>query len=272
MSYWQDGAALVCGGSSGLGLAIAEQLAQQRLKHLILIARDEAKLEATRAALSRKTTTDITIIPADLVDFESVLNAAKLVEAKAGNLQLVVQAIGKSDRGNLAELSREHLLQLVDVNVVTSLHAIRAFSPLLVPSQGHIVLIGSLAGLFAPRFLGGYAIAKHGLTALAQQARLELSSQRVSVTLCCPGPIARPDAGSRYDDLPTVGSIPPEARLPGGGAKLSGLAPDRLAIEILMAARHRRSIAIFPRRAWWLRFLSACSPQLGDSILQNRTS
>ncbi|HAC90033.1 MAG TPA: NAD(P)-dependent oxidoreductase, partial [Planctomycetaceae bacterium] len=197
---------------------------------------------------------------ANLADRQSAAKLASTLSAEMPKIDLVVQAVGQSDRGNVADLTRERLVELLDANVVSSLHAIQAFRPGLAAGGGVVALIGSLSSLVAPRFLGGYSIAKHGLTALAQQARLELASEGIHVMLCCPGPIARPDAGHRYDYLAQQASdMPEQARRPGGGAKIKGLEPDWLSDQILRSAASRRPLVILPRKVWWLRLISCLS-------------
>jgi uncharacterized protein len=124
--------------------------------------------------------------------------------------------------------------------------------------------------------LGGYAIAKHGLAALAQQARLELAEEGIHVLLACPGPIAREDSGTRYDHLARDPHSPnqdlPEAmRQPGGGAKVRGLEPQQLVRDILQAAAHKQPRIIRPRKAQWLHWVSALSGSLGDRLLRKNS-
>jgi uncharacterized protein len=93
------------------------------------------------------------------------------------------------------------------------------------------------------------------------------------VMLCCPGPIARDDAGKRYEQRASSdGSLPAEALQPGGGAKIKGLNPSELAQQILRSASRRKELLILPHKAWWLRLVTAISQRLGDSILRKKSS
>lgn len=258
---------------------MAKQLVRQRAAKVILVARDSQRLQEAVKQLSALAAeigaaqVQVSAHAANLADRQSAAKLASTLSAEMPKIDLVVQAVGQSDRGNVADLTRERLVELLDANVVSSLHAIQAFRPGLAAGGGVVALIGSLSSLVAPRFLGGYSIAKHGLTALAQQARLELASEGIHVMLCCPGPIARPDAGHRYDYLAQQASdMPEQARRPGGGAKIKGLEPDWLSDQILRSAASRRPLVILPRKVWWLRLISCLSASLGDRILLSRTS
>jgi uncharacterized protein len=275
MAFWNNKIVIICGGSSGLGLCLARELVRQQAKLILLLGRDRPKLDSAIAEIrsvanQTKSPTLIEAFSVDLTDAESAKQTAEAIQRLSPEVDLVVQCIGVSDRGPIAQLTRQRLLELVDVNVVTSLHAIQCFAPLLSQRRGVMVLIGSLSSLFAPRFLGGYSIAKHALAALAQQGRLELAENGTQLMLCCPGPIDRPDAGTRYSDR-AVDGLPAEALQPGGGAKIDRLDPAQLANQILIAASQRRPLLILPKKAWWLRLITAFSQSLGDRLLRKRS-
>lgn len=303
-SQWKGKSAVVCGATAGLGRAFAVELARQQVRRLVLVARSEEGLQALRAELlDRFADLDITCLSADLREKAQVEQACELLHSHGATVDLLIQAVGQSDRGRLVDLTSRRLTELMEVNVLTSVHAIQCFRPLLRRISGSadsgsmektggtgtparstgelggtgrsarstIVLIGSLASLFAPRFLGGYAIAKHGLAALAQQARLELAEEGIHVLLACPGPIDRDDGGTRYDRLARDADLPEAVRQPGGGAKIRGLDPQRLVRDILTAAAARQPQIIRPRKARWLHWLSAISCTWGDRLLRKNS-
>lgn len=276
MSVWNNKNAIVCGGSSGLGLSLAQQLVRQRAASVFVIGRDADKLTTAITQLGELaqqvgSATQLTPIESDLSNTTAAVAAGRRIAELESKIDLVVQCIGVSDRGSLANLSSERLSELFSANVITSLHAFQQFSPLLANTGGSLVFVGSLASLFAPRFLGGYSIVKHGVAALAQQARLELAEQGVHVLLCCPGPIARSDSGARYQHL-TTADISAQSLKPGGGANLKGLDVNELAEHLLDAAAARRTVLILPRKALWLRWISSLWPTLGDYILRKQSA
>ena len=238
-----------------------------------MLARDSGRLSEAQSKIAQQCpAAQLTTLSGDLCDEAGSRLVAETLYQRFAQLDLVINAIGESDRGNIEKLSLERMVSLLRTNVGSSLHAIQQFSPLLKPTRGVIVLVGSLSSHFAPRFLGGYSIAKHGLAALAQQSRLELAADGVHVMLVSPGPIVRPDAGQRYSHLPQALDVPASALKSAAGAKVKGLDPQRLAEEITVAATARRRTLIRPRKARMLLIVSAISPALGDYLLLRLTS
>lgn len=269
---WFKKTAVVCGASAGLGRQFAFELAQQRVAKLALISRSVERLHALRdELLIAHTDLDVLCLGADLLHKEQLGQAAEQIHRDFGPIDVLVQAVGQSDRGRITDLTATKLHELIGVNVITSLHALQCFEPIMRQSQGSFVLVGSLASKFAPRFLGGYAIAKHGLAALAQQARLELADKGLHLLLACPGPIARDDAGKRYEHLANQPDSPEAMRQPGAGAKLRGLDANKFVREVLHGAAHKKPQIMRPRKAHWLLCLSALSCRLGDLLLRQNS-
>lgn len=271
--HWNGKSAIVCGASAGLGRELALELVAQEVRQLVLIARSADRLSNLREHLLVKKRAEFQVLAltADVCDKQQLGNVSNQLRERGGHVDLVIQAVGKSDRGTLSSLTQSHLHELLETNLVSSLNAIQCFQPIVKQPGGTIVLVGSLASRFAPRYLGGYAIAKHGLAALAQQARLELAAEGIHVMLACPGPIARDDAEQRYAASSGIEQLPAAALQPGGGARLRGLASRRLAKDILASAARKKSEIMRPRKAWLLHIISAVSPRLGDRLLRKFT-
>ncbi|MFO1066223.1 MAG: SDR family oxidoreductase [Pirellulales bacterium] len=271
-SPWPNRSAVISGGSSGLGLTLAEALAPQ-VDRLVITGRSSKRLADTKSQLLlTHPHLAITNVAVDAATSEGSAELARVLQSElGGRFDLLINAVGSSDRGRLIDLKPDRLHELLNANVTSTLLTTQAVLPSLQPGSV-IVNIGSLAGLFAPRFLGGYSIAKHGVTALSQQLRLELAEQGLHVLLVCPGPIRGRSAAERYAQLDSASNLPAEAMQGGGGAKIRGLDPERLARDILSAAIRRERVLIRPRKAKLLRWISALWPWLGDSLLRRMTS
>jgi uncharacterized protein len=262
MAYWSDKVALVTGGSSGLGLAIARELARQGAK-VALVARDAARLNAAADSIGAAA------LAADVTQVADVERITASVVGRFEKLDLLVNCAGKSSRGAIAETTAEQFRELLELNFLAAVRTTQAALPHLLATRGHVVQIGSLAAKTVSPHLGAYPASKFPLAAYCQQLRLELGPQGLHALLVCPGPIRRDDAGSRYDSA--VANLPESARRPGGGVKLKGIDPDWLARRILAACERRQPELIVPGKARLLFAISQLWPSLGDWIVKRMT-
>ena len=165
------------------------------------------------------------------------------------------------------ETSADKFRELFELNFLSLVRCTQAAAPHLIAARGHVVNIGSLAGKSAARYLGAYPASKFPVSAYSQQLRLELGPQGLHLLLVCPGPIARLDAGQRYE----AANLPPEARQPGGGVALPGIPPEELAAKILRACERRQAELVIPGKARWLFAIAQLSPSWGDWIVRKMT-
>jgi len=268
MSPWQDKAVIVTGGSVGLGRSIAAAFAGARAQ-VMIAGRDPHRLTAAVESL-QSAGLEVAAFRADVT---IAAEAQALVEAavrRFGQLDVLVNNVGRSSRGRLLDVTPADFRDLWECNFLSVVNCTRAAAAPLRTNQGHVVNIGSLASKSAARFLGGYPATKFAVAAYSQQLRLELAEDGVHVLLVCPGPLARADAGTRYDDA--AQDLPAAAKLPGGGVKVRGIDPDELARRILQACERRHPELVVPARARWLFAIQQLWPRLGDWILRRKTS
>jgi len=268
MAYWQGKVALVTGGSAGLGYAIADTLGAQGAS-VMLAARDGQRLQVAVEQLRAKGFRAVGFAT-DVTDSEQVCALVAETIREFGRLDLLVNNVGRSTRGNVLDTSPEEFRELMELNFLSVVRCTQAAAPHLIASHGHVVNIGSLASKCVSKFLGAYPASKFAVAAYSQQLRFELNPQGVHVLLVCPGPIAREDAGQRYDA--EASDLPATARQPGGGVKLRGIPPEQLAAKILRACEQRRAELVVPSKARWLFALAQLWPALGDRIIAKKSS
>jgi len=270
-SYWNGKVALITGGSSGLGRAIAAELCGRGAR-VAIAARGKEQLEQTAIELARgapgRGGADVLPIVADLTQDADALRLVAEVTSRFGRLDMLVNSAGKSARGEALATTPDEFRELLELNLMATVRATRAAAPHLLASGGHLVNIGSLASKTAARYLGAYPASKFALAAYTQQLRLELGPQGVRVLLVCPGPIARPEPRHYVAGDST---LPDQAKLPGGGVKLSRLTAQQVAAAILPAAERGQAELIMPGRARLLFVLAQLSPRLGDWLLRRMT-
>lgn len=268
MAYWTDKVAIVTGGSAGLGRALGESLAAAGAR-VVLAARNADRLRAAATEIAERGQVALAV-PTDVTDEADVNALMARTMAEYGRIDLLINCAGCSDRGRALDTTPARFQELFELNFLATVRCCRAAAPHLIETKGHLINIGSLASKTASRFLGAYPASKFPVAAYSQQLRYELGPQGVAVLLVCPGPIAREDAGRRYDGQ--AADLPSAANQPGAGVKLKGIPPARLAEKILDACRRRRSELVVPARAKLLFAIAQLSPPLGDWLLKRLTS
>lgn len=178
--------AVVTGGASGLGKAIAQELIAQGMRVVL------ADIEAD--ALERTATEIGTVgIRTDVSEFASVQALAEEVRCRFGTAHVVCNNAGIGSVGRIAELTIDDWKWMLGVNLWGVIHGVRAFLPMLRgnPDGGHIVNTASVGGFVTMPGLGAYAVTKYGVVALTETLAQELAQDgsNVGATVVCPGPI-----------------------------------------------------------------------------------
>ncbi len=275
---WTERWVVVCGGTSGLGLQLVMAASRQRA-NLIIVGRDVSRLETAKAMAIENGASSAAIYSVDLSlkgsDLTSTNHLGPNDEPKLQtwlaehNVDLLLNAIGRSDRGPLEQLSDIDLASMLNDNVICTWNMTRLALNSIKRARGTIVNIGSLAGLVSAPGMGGYSISKSALTAMSRQLRVELASSGIHVMLVCPGPIARDDAATRYQKLAEQRGLDTEsATKPGGGVKLRTIDPKVLCHKILEAAHRGKKELVTPVKASFLAGISDLWPNLADWILK----
>jgi short-subunit dehydrogenase len=174
--------ALVTGASSGIGRAIAQQLAVDGTR-LVIVARDRERLEA----LASEVDVDCEVLVADLSDRDALAN----VEARLRDespIDLVVNNAGFGQTGQLHELNAERETAVIDVNVVALHRLSQVAAEVMVKHGGGGILNVSSVAAFAPAPNSAtYAATKAFVSSLSEALHAELIEHRVHVTALCPG-------------------------------------------------------------------------------------
>ncbi|HEY0312982.1 MAG TPA: SDR family NAD(P)-dependent oxidoreductase [Allosphingosinicella sp.] len=174
--------ALITGGGTGIGAAIAGALAAEGAK-LTLIGRRREPLEETAKALS-----SAAFAEADVTDAEQVQAAFATARAAHGPVTILVNNAGTADTAPFAKLTRELWRSTMAVNLDALLHCCQAALPdLLAADAGRIVTIASTAALEGFAYAAAYTAAKHGALGLTRALAAELRDTRVTVNAVCPG-------------------------------------------------------------------------------------
>jgi len=194
-------AALITGGSSGIGLAIARALRDQGYD-LTLAARKPEKLEAAAADLGASVS---------FVNVADEEDCARLVEEhreRFGRIDVLVNSAGVGIGGQVGSISAKQLDLQLDVNLRGLVLVTQAALPLLRESRGIVVNLASIAGTIPTPGLSIYGATKAAVIAFTRSLNAELDGDGVRATAICPGFVDT--AMTTWTGLPGAEMIQPE--------------------------------------------------------------
>jgi NAD(P)-dependent dehydrogenase (short-subunit alcohol dehydrogenase family) len=177
--------ALITGGSRGLGLALARQLARQGCR-IALCARDEEELARARADLEALGA-EVLTKRCDVSDRDRVEDVVAAVAAQMGGIDLVVNNAGIIQVGPFEAMTPGDFERAMAVNFWGPLHVVWAALPHLRQRGGRIVNITSIGGEVAVPHLLPYACAKAAFLSLSEGLQTELARHGIKVTTVVPG-------------------------------------------------------------------------------------
>lgn len=222
---------LVTGGSSGIGLAVAEGLVREGAQVAIL-ARNELGLAAAKRKLAEQGGEAIAIA-ADITDREALGAGVEKAVAELGGLDVLVTSAASLSFGRFTETDPDDFEQTLDTVLRGTVDTVREALPHLERSRGAIVCVGSIAGRMPLPGMAAYTTSKHGLVGFLDTIRIELEEAGSSVTLSLvnPGAVDTP----LWSNLESsTGLLPPEPPFP------SVYSPESVADAVIGVIRHPR--------------------------------
>jgi NAD(P)-dependent dehydrogenase (short-subunit alcohol dehydrogenase family)/uncharacterized protein YndB with AHSA1/START domain len=222
---------LVTGGSSGIGLAVAQALAEEGAE-VALLARNEFGLAAAKRKLAESGAEAITVA-ADVTDRAALTAGVDEAALQLGGLDVIVTAAVGLSFGRFVETDPEDFDATVETALGGTVNTIRAALPHLERSRGAVVAIGSIAALMPLPGMAAYTASKHGLVGFMETVRVELEESGSSVTLSLvhPGAVDTP----LWSNLESsTGLLPPSPPSP------TLYSPESVAEAVLAVVRHPR--------------------------------
>ena len=233
------GTAVVTGAASGIGEALAEQLAE-RGSDLVLLDRDAERLSAVAARIraDRPSVTVATTV-VDLSDSDATARVAADLAAAHPDVTLLVNNAGVALGGRFDQVTADEFDWLMAINFRAVVTLTRAFLPALKARPGsHLVTVSSIFGIFAPPGQAAYAASKFAVRGFSEALRHELAENGVGVTVVHPGGIK-----TRIAETVRVGSGVSSEEYEQGRrqfAKLLTMPPEKAAAQIVEAIGNRR--------------------------------
>lgn len=177
--------AWITGGGSGIGRALAVELARQGADVAVSGRRVDRLSEAVEAieATGRRGLA----VACDVTDEAAVERAVAEVVGTLGRLDVAIANAGFSVAGTVADLTAEDWRRQLNTNVVGAAMTVRHALPHLEANRGRVVLVGSVSAFVHPRKMAAYSASKAAIRALGETLLLELAGKGVSCTTVHPG-------------------------------------------------------------------------------------
>jgi short-subunit dehydrogenase len=177
---------LITGGSRGLGLVLARELAREQAR-LTICARDGAELERARAELAHRGAR-VLALPCDVTDRNQVQSLVRMVREQFGRIDVLINNAGVIQVGPVDVMNLEDYEQAMRTHFWGPLYMTLAVLPeMRRRGEGRIVNISSIGGKVSVPHLLPYSASKFALTGFSEGLRAELLQDGVYVTTVCPG-------------------------------------------------------------------------------------
>jgi len=184
-----DRIALVSGGSSGIGLAVARLLAQEG-SHVWLVARQAERLAAALSEVKAARQNDGQLfgaISADVSDPAQAFAAVDRVVKEVGVPHFVVNSAGVARPGYFHELDLEAFRWMMDINYFGTVYMVKAVLPgMMARGSGHIVNVSSVAGFLGVFGYSAYGASKFAISGFSDVLRAELKPHGIGVSIVFP--------------------------------------------------------------------------------------
>lgn len=179
--------AVITGASSGIGKGIALKLSNEGAT-VVLVARDEKKLDQVSTELRKAGAKNYEIISADVTNREDIDRAVQQAVEEFGKVDILVNSAGQMKSSAITEGEVQAWDDMIDVNLKGTLYAINAVMPHFQQQQsGHIVNIASISGFEVTKSSALYSATKAAVHAITQGLEKELAKTGIRSTSISPG-------------------------------------------------------------------------------------
>ena len=179
--------AIVTGGGTGVGAAIAEALAHEGAKVTIMGRREDPLRQVAKQHKF------IGYVTCDVTDDKAVRSAFRQARGLNGPVDIVVANAGAAESVPFKKASAEDFQSMLDVNLVGVFNSFQAaLDDMENAGDGRMIAVASTAGLKGYPYVAGYCAAKHGVLGLVRALSLELATSGITVNAVCPGFVETP--------------------------------------------------------------------------------
>lgn len=265
-AVFRDKSAIVTGGASGIGRALAERLGSWGASVTIAdmqgpLAEEVAAGIRANGGKAEAAILDITDVAATDALYRSVAAATGCLDYAFNNAGIWM--MGDADKFPLADWDR-----LIDVNLKGTINCTRAaYAIMLRQGSGHIINTASVAGLTADPGCTAYAATKHAIVGLSKSLRVEAERRGVKVTALCPGVVATPllESGGKFGKV--LDRVDPE-QMRQMWKRMRPMPVDAFARRALRDVARNKAVIVWPMggKLFWLVDRISCT-QAGRTAL-----
>lgn len=189
----QSKVALITGSTSGIGLGVAEAMAEQGC-HIVLNGfGDSDEITNIRKRFSELYRVEVCHHPADVSKPEEVLAMVRYAEEVFGRIDILVNNAGVQHVSPIEDFSQEQWDRIIAINLSSVFHSIKSTMPgMKERGFGRIINIASIHALVASPYKSAYVAAKHGVAGLTKTIALEAAQSGVTCNAICPGYVLTP--------------------------------------------------------------------------------
>lgn len=189
MDQFDKRVAVITGGASGIGYAMAERFSKEGMR-IVIADIEQATLDRAVAQL-KQAGAEIIGVRTDVADLESVRNLAKVAVDTYGSVHLLCNNAGVQVTAPSWQIPMSEWKWGLGVNLWGVVHGHHVFVPLMLEQNEpcHIVNTASMAGLITAPMMGCYAVTKHAVVALSEVLAAEMKQfgAQIGVSVLCPG-------------------------------------------------------------------------------------
>ena len=239
--------AVVTGGASGIGRAMAEAFANEGMRVVLADIEPGALEEATNAL--RASGASVLGVPTDVSQPDQVQALADRAVAEFGRVDVICNNAGVALSGPTWQHTLADWEWLLGVNLWGVVHGVRTFVPLMLKQggEGHIVNTGSVAGLTSNPFMSIYNVSKHAVVTLSEtlQKELTLMGTPVRISVLCPGFVNTRILDAERNRPAALQNAVATERNPtfeemASASLAAGLPPARVAAQVVDAVKTER--------------------------------
>lgn len=254
MSIFRDKIAIVTGAASGIGKALAEELARRGARVVATDINEEA-LQSTVASI-KAPSHPVHAEKQDVTDYEVFKKIIEDTVAREGRLDYIFNNAGIAILGEVRDTTIDHWRKVLDVNLNGVVYgSLLAYHQMVKQGSGHIVNLASVEGLMPFPSTVSYVTSKFGVMGLSEGMWVEGKDLGVKVSVVCPGFVSTPI----FDVSDTVGVERKKWREALTQWERFAISPEGCAQVILKGVAKNRpiiTVTFMAKLMWWLTRIS----------------